>query len=110
MFFLLSCAPMPGNLLFKGLDHPTPLENIEITETISFTETYIFCNKMMAEHRPGLFVFNVFMNLGFYPGCVILQWDKDGNINKCDTYISFDLEWLREHELRHCMGYDDVLY
>ncbi len=31
----------------------------------------------------------------------------DGKYCKCDVYLAMDYEWLREHELQHCMGYKD---
>jgi len=107
---LTACAPMPGNTLFPGLDHPTPIEEVAVTIHIDALKTSIYCNKAMWESgKEGLVIANIALNFGMIPACSTMRW-TDGKITTCDIYASFDWQWMIDHEMRHCMGYADVLY
>jgi len=104
---------MPGNTLFEGLKEPTRLEEIEDYKVvIDPIMTSVTCNQLLLRNgQYGLFTMVVLGNGGFVPACVDLHasW-KTLKIDRCHIYSSFDLNFLIEHEQRHCMGYQDVLY
>jgi len=99
---------MPGNDLYPGLTEPTPLDEIDLTVTVGINEASQFCNSKMLElGYYGLFSFNCLFNGCVTLGCAVYEYD-DGKINKCDVYVAW--EFLLDHELRHCQGYDDKWY
>jgi len=112
LWALVGCAPMPGNTLFPGLTEPTALKDIDnLTITIDDEETTRICNAGVWNGGNYYPVFlNCLINLCIIPGCAEVLWGDDGHIHTCNVYMSWDWDWLRAHELRHCMGYDDILY
>lgn len=111
ILLLSSCAPMPGNELFPGFTKPAELKDVDITRTVGFTETQIECTKLLWAENRKVFFLNCALNFCIVPACAGV-WDTDGDgvADLCKTYVSWDVGSLQEHEDRHCMGYDDVLY
>lgn len=104
-----SCAPMPGNTLFDGLTHPTPVEDVKVTVTTGVDEASQNCNRLFAEQGSyGMIIANCLLNACIWAGCADVQWDYEGDIYSCDIYVASDL--FIDHEMRHCLGYADVLY
>jgi len=106
MLFLTGCAPMPGATLFPGLDHPS---DQQATVVIGIAETNRVCNSLAIDRNPKGFLLNCLFNFCFVLGCADVEI-KDGKIIKCTAYSSFNLDFIIEHELKHCDGYADLLY
>jgi hypothetical protein len=107
---MASCAPMPGNQLFPGLTQPTPIEDVLVVEHTGFLESQAACTKGLwnlgGKH---VVLLSCLLNACIVPACAILEDNGEGVITRCDIYTPF-LGFGREHELRHCEGYSDVLY
>ena len=117
LFILLlvtSCAPMPGNTLVDGLTEPTAQEDIENYNIVieNIFSTSVYCNvQAIKEGNYGIPIFNCLLNSCLSVGCASLYWDDTGHIYECNIHIASGFSWLLlEHEKRHCLGYDDVLY
>lgn len=107
------CAPMPGNVLFNGLARETRLEEIaDFRVIIDPLMTTIECNKLLYKYgQYGIIALNVVGMGGFILACADLHGDQEtGLIDRCIIYSSFDWDILIEHEKRHCLGYQDLLY
>lgn len=110
---MCSCAPLPGNELFDGLKRPTELNEIEDFQIhIDPIATSIECNKLLFSHgQYGLIAMNAVGMAGFVLACADIHGNPDtGLIDRCIIYSSFNSEYFIDHEKRHCMGYQDVLY
>jgi hypothetical protein len=107
LLLMTSCAPMPGNTLFTGLTHETKLEDVEVIVTISAYETQLYCTQYAPWYMVAL---NCVTNACFIPACAIMQFDDTGGVKKCYVYSWIDVDFLIEHETRHCQGYKDLLY
>jgi len=109
---LCSCAPMPGNTLFKGLEHSTPIAEIESVNTqFGLWNATKNCNAISWNNGgKGQVVLNCILNNCLVYGCSLVKWNESGDIYQCDIYAAWDVEWIMKHEMRHCEGYDDVLY
>ncbi len=111
LLLLSGCAPMPGNVLFKGLEHDTPLNNVKVVEHIGWVVTTKTCDSLLytsGNYKP--LVLNCILNGCVVFGCAQALWDENGDIYQCNVYLAWDSDHLRKHELRHCMGYADDLY
>lgn len=102
---LSSCAPPPGDILYPGIFRPAELEEVDITITIGIIDTQRFCNSVLPS---DLVATNCLTNLCFIPACARVRWGDDGIITTCEVYSWANIDFLIEHELRHCMGYRDV--
>lgn len=109
--FLAGCAPMPGNNLFPGLEHSTPLEKVDIEIVIDPIRTSVECNRQLWHsdnwHQAML---NCLFNACFVLACAQVHWNDEGEISQCNVFLSFDSSYMLEHELKHCEGYDDDVY
>ena len=107
---LSSCAPMPGNTLFKGIKEPMKISEIKDFKEIpqGFWKTNASCYANGFKHRPVMATISLLLGAPIL-GCssIIKRGDK---IVKCHIYYPKGDEYIRQHELRHCMGYKDVLY
>lgn len=102
---------MPGNTLFSKLEQPSKLEDIQVIEVVGFTETQIVCSKAIWDTKKYIVVINCVLNACIIPACALVyDMDSNGQSDTCLVYLSWDIDSLRQHELRHCMGYNDVLY
>ena len=106
---LCSCTPMPGNKLLPGLTQPTPIEQVQVTEHIGPLSTSYNCMRLMIANGQVFWpVFIMANSLGYIPACADVRWDTEtGVIKTCDVYLSFDMDSMRKHEMRHCEGYAD---
>ena len=89
----------PQNELYKELNEPTPLEEIDIT---LYKKNFLMTGWICAEKAGYPAFFHPFILTVF--GCADVHW-QDGKVIKCDVWYSGD--WILEHELNHCRGYDD---
>jgi hypothetical protein len=107
-----ACTPLPGNNLLLTLTEPTPLSEVEVIETVGLIDATLFCNKMLVKYNAyGAMLLNCIGNGCMVFGCAEIFLNKaNTKVAKCDVYLAWDLNILREHEMRHCMGYSDVLY
>jgi hypothetical protein len=102
---------MPGNILFDEFDRPAELEEVDTTITVDFWKTQTECTSNIWEIAPHQIILNCIGN-----GCLIfacaLVWDDnaDKKPDRCEVYLSWDIDIWREHELRHCKGYSDLFY
>lgn len=108
---LSSCAPMPGNNLMHGVREPTSIENVDVRlHKANILSTSAKCLSMLwAEKQYGMTMLAILANSGIIPACA-KPWIsvETGKVVECDIYYSADM--FLKHELRHCMGYADVLY
>ena len=107
MLLISSCAPMPGNSFLKGVTHETAIEDVEVITTISIYETQLYCTMYVPWYMVAL---NCITNFCFIPACAIMYKDDSGGIEKCYIYSWIDVDFLIDHEKRHCQGYSDVFY
>lgn len=107
LLLLAACAPMPGTTLFPELTHPTPIEQVEVVVTIDAFETQKYCWESIPTHQK---VLSCILNACWIPACAMPFRNTEGDIKKCYVYLSFDNDYLREHELKHCEGFKDVFY
>lgn len=107
---LSSCAPMPGNTLFKGMTEPMKISEIEDFKEIpqGFWKTNASCYANAFKNSPIKATISAALMAPIL-GCssIVKRGDK---IVKCHIYYPKGDEYIRQHELRHCMGYKDVLY
>lgn len=111
--FLSSCAPMPGNILYEGLARETKLTEIKDYQIIiDPVKTTIECNRLMFKYdQYGVIALNLIGMGGFFVACTDLHADEETRLmDRCIIYSSFDMDFIIEHEKRHCMGYQDQLY
>lgn len=101
---------MPGNTLYSGMTEPTPIEQIPDFKEIpqSFWKTNMTCYGRAFKHKPVIATISALL-MAPVLGCASIK-KESGKIVKCHIYYSEGDEYTRQHELRHCMGYKDVLY
>lgn len=107
IILLSGCATAPSNKLINGVTRPANLSDVEINEHIGFSVTFTECNRLMWRHNKSALFLNCLLNLCIPVACSYVQWDVSGEVESCDVYLLFDLDLMRSHELRHCVGYDD---
>ena len=107
---LSSCAPMPGNTLFKSMKEPTKISEIEDFKEIpqGFWKTNASCYANGFKHKPVMATISLLLGAPIL-GCSSIRV-REGKVVKCHIYYPKGDEYIRQHELRHCMGYKDVLY
>jgi len=98
--FLISCTIFsPQNELFEKLDEPTQLDEIDLT----ITKRNFFSTGWICAQREGYPAFIHPIILTIF-GCATVRM-KGGKVTSCN--IVYCCDFVLEHELRHCMGYDD---
>lgn len=103
---LSACAPMPGDKLLDGVVRAVPLEEVDVIVTISPWETQLYCTQYAPWYQ---IVINCIGNACLVPACFVATI-KDGVIDRCWIYAWADIDFLVEHEKRHCQGYADLFY
>jgi hypothetical protein len=104
---LVSCAPMPGNTLQEGVTHETPLDQMELViHKGNYIDTSIACHKITWPIKPWLSLLSIPLNAGIVPACCEITYDGNGGIERCEVWYSH-FDFLLQHELKHCMGYDE---
>lgn len=105
---MFGCTPMPGNRLFSGLSHPTPVDQVDIKVVIDPIKTSVECNSQMWQSDNWhLAMLNCLFNACIVLACAQVEWNDKGEISSCNVFLSFDSTYMLNHELRHCQGYDD---
>lgn len=107
---LSSCAPMPGNTLFKQVKEPMKISEIKDFEEHpqNLLTTIGSCYAVSMKVRPVTTLIAASLMVPIL-GCADIKVKK-GVITKCHIYYPKGDERIRQHELRHCMGYKDVLF
>jgi len=91
-----------------GIDRPAELENVDITIIRGFWTTQTECHKRLWACGNGhVSVLAGLLNFGIIPACNTV-WASDGVVERAEIFVTADM--FLDHEMRHVMGYDDVLY
>jgi hypothetical protein len=98
---------MPGPGMLQGAKGPTPLEEVKVHIVKDFWETQKYCTANLPPHQVAL---NCLLNACVVMGCVNVQLDLTGKVERCFIFVSADWDYLIDRELKHCEGYDDTLY
>lgn len=110
LIFLSACAPMPGNDLYSGLKQEADLDEVKPEITIGFFATQTGCHQGLIDSgHIGLSALVCITNACIIPACALTEF-KDGKVDSCKVFLSWDIDFMREHELRHCKGYRDRWY
>lgn len=111
LLLLCSCAHAPGEKLLNGLEHDTQTSDIDINIVTGLGKATYFCNKyLLNQGKYGIFTLNIALNFGVFFGCSLVEWDANGDVQKCTIYRVADWDWITDHEMRHCKGYADQSY
>jgi len=102
VLILTSCTVLSGQrALVPEVTQPTPLEEVDVTITrMNFLDAGWTCLEK-AGHPKWLHPILVQVY-----GCSDV-YTLNGRVVKCDVTLGTDSDYIREHELRHCEGYDD---
>lgn len=110
---LSSCAPMPGNTLFKEVKEPMKISEIKDFKENPQNLLKVVGSCYIVSMKANPIFTTVATGLGVPPialGCADIRVNRDGVITKCHIYYPTGDERIRQHELRHCMGYKDVFF
>ncbi|MCK4777765.1 MAG: hypothetical protein KAS39_05250 [Actinomycetia bacterium] len=102
LFIFSSCTVFSEQLeLDPLLQEPTPIEDIDITITImGFLKGGWECARR--SNIPA-WLHPMFVHIFGCATTIII----DGKVTECDVILAWDSEFIRNHELNHCLGYID---
>ena len=105
--FLSGCSVMPYKLCSE-VDAPTPLSEVKLTiHELSFLESSYHCHKLAFKMNPLMII----AAFGMMPACADVTYSrKYRKVKACEVWIPKGIDWMLEHELRHCEGYKDSLF
>ena len=102
LFLLCSCTVLsPQTRLDSQVQEPTPIEEVDITIIrMGFLEAGWECARLnnIPEFLHPLVV-QIF-------GCATTTF-VDGKVTECEVILGTDSEFIKNHEINHCLGYID---
>ncbi|MDX9833010.1 MAG: hypothetical protein RBU35_22260 [Anaerolineae bacterium] len=108
ILLLSACSPMPGNFgLIDGVTRVHSLDEMEVVEHPGgLIETASACNRLHWGRGERI---GVLLTGGCTLGCSLVSGQAVGQIERCEIWYPDGWEYVREHELKHCQGYRDLL-